>query len=628
MKRNLKRAVALFLCVMMLAVFTAPVNAEAASFVSKKTTVKATVVSQSKVKISWNKVAGAKGYKIYISKKKNGGYILVKTLPASKTSYVHSNRTPEKKYYYKVRAYRPSRCIPGKTTYTRCSNACSVTIKSYIRNEKPVLNLNKPSTLYWNEIKGADGYIVYRSTDNGKTFTKLLVTDKLETVRPDGETGIYYIKAYKKYGDKTVYSQESNRQEITEEDWKPEEPPVPPVPPYSGGGGSVVTPPAQEESSMLIRGDDFRIALSEDAKHATKLVFTDVAAPEGTVTRDLSTEGNGSIAGWLDGDTYYVSTQESGKKVLFNPDCYNMFYRSQDDRDAFWTSISFKDDTQTYIDTSKVTNMREMFTGCSELTGIDVSMFDTSHVTTMFRMFGDCSGLTSLDLGNFNTENVVDMSGVFYSCTSINFLDLGMFDTGKVEDMSALFYNCSNLKAVDISSFNTVNVTNMSDMFGACRQLAELDLNNFNTGNVTSMSGMFYECDALTALDLSSFDTHSVTDMCQMLYGCNNLQKIDVSSFDTDSVENINMNYIFFECPRLQEVVLGSGFKWAAFVTEVGEVPPENSGIRLPAPQSEFISGADGKWYNGNGVGFAPSEIPSNVAGTYYASPSLVPQTL
>ena len=30
-----------------------------------------------------------------------------------------------------------------------------------------------------------------------------------------------------------------------------------------------------------------------------------------------------------------------------------------------------------------------------------------------------------------------------------------------------------------------------------------------------------------------------------------------------------------------------------------------------------------GKWYNSAGVGFAPDEIPSNVADTYYATKAL-----
>ena len=493
-EKTFKQIILSVICAVILIAFSIPQEAYAfadvpsctSSFASKKTTVKATVVSQSKIKISWNKVAGAKGYKVYISKKKNGGYILVKTLPASKTSYVHTNRTAEKKYYYKVRAYRPSRCIPGKTTYTRCSDACSVTIKSYIRNEKPILNLTKPSTLYWNKIKGADGYIVYRSTDNGETFTKLLVTDRLETVRPDGETGIYYIKAYKKYGDKTVYSQNSNRQEITAEDIKPELPPVPVVPPNYGGGGSVITPPAQEETLMLIKGVEFNEIVPSAA---TSIIFTDIVAPEDKETRDLSIESNGSIVGWLDNDTYYVSTQKSGKNVIFNYDCMYMFIRNEDD--APLTSITFDK-----IDTSKVLDVSFMFCDCNELEELDLTSFNTEQVVNMNGMFSSCFKLESLDISSFNTKKVTDMSDMFYYCKSIKELDftsatVSEFNTAAVENMSGMFYGCNALTNLNVSNFDTSQVTNMNSMFCNCYSLESLDLSSFNVENVEDMYNIF-----------------------------------------------------------------------------------------------------------------------------------------
>ena len=41
-------------------------------------------------------------------------------------------------------------------------------------------------------------------------------------------------------------------------------------------------------------------------------------------------------------------------------------------------------------DTSKITDMSNMFDGCSSLESLDLSGFDTSRVTDMSGMFDDC----------------------------------------------------------------------------------------------------------------------------------------------------------------------------------------------------------------------------------------------
>ena len=182
------------------------------------------------------------------------------------------------------------------------------------------------------------------------------------------------------------------------------------------------------------------------------------------------------------------------------------------------------------LDTSEVTNMNAMFSGCISLTSLDVSNFDTSQVTDMSNMFSGCSKLTSLDVSNFDTSKVTDMNNMFYYCISLTSLDLSSFDTSKVTDMSFMFRECSGLTSLDLSNFDTSQVTNMSKMFYKCSSLTSLDLSNFNTSNVTYMDSMFYNCSRLTNLDLRSFNTSKVTTVEYMFYGCSKLTQITVSN--------------------------------------------------------------------------------------------------
>ena len=192
-----------------------------------------------------------------------------------------------------------------------------------------------------------------------------------------------------------------------------------------------------------------------------------------------------------------------------------------------------------YLNTAKVTDMGNMFHGCSALTSLDLTNFNTANVEFMDHMFHGCSALTSLDLTNFNTANVEFMDHMFEGCSALKSLDLTNFNTAKVTNMSFMFYGCSALTSLDLTNFNTANVTDMSYMFMGCSALTSLDLTNFNTAKVEFMDNMFHGCSALTSLDLTNFNTAKVVNMNNMFEGCSALTTIYASDkFVTDNVSN------------------------------------------------------------------------------------------
>ncbi|MEH2871073.1 BspA family leucine-rich repeat surface protein [Segatella copri] len=178
-----------------------------------------------------------------------------------------------------------------------------------------------------------------------------------------------------------------------------------------------------------------------------------------------------------------------------------------------------------YLNTEKVTDMSYMFSGCTNLTSLDVTKFNTANVTNMSDMFGNCSALTSLDVSKFNTVNVTNMGRMFYNCSALISLDVTNFNTEKVTYMVYMFSGCSKLTSLDASKFNTVNVTNMGRMFSNCSALTSLDVTNFNTKKVTNMGRMFFECQALTTIYASSkFVTTQVSKSSDMFYNCKKLK--------------------------------------------------------------------------------------------------------
>ena len=178
-----------------------------------------------------------------------------------------------------------------------------------------------------------------------------------------------------------------------------------------------------------------------------------------------------------------------------------------------------------YLNTEKVTNMGYMFSGCTNLTSLDVTKFNTANVTNMSDMFRNCSALTSLDVSKFNTVNVTNMGRMFSNCSALTSLDVTNFNTEKVTYMVYMFSGCSKLTSLDASKFNTVNVTNMGRMFSNCSALTSLDVTNFNTKKVTNMGRMFFECQALTTIYASSkFVTTQVSQSSDMFYNCKKLK--------------------------------------------------------------------------------------------------------
>ena len=223
-------------------------------------------------------------------------------------------------------------------------------------------------------------------------------------------------------------------------------------------------------SYKLMSGSDFYSKLSTTDSSVTSLVFTDTVAPDTATIVDLTEAQDESVGGWVENATWYISTQSTGKKVIFNKDSSYMFNKKYADGDQYqFTSITFGNN----VDTSQVEDMAGMFHNCQEIKDLDLSGFDTSNVISMSGMFYQCAKLKNLNISSFNTSKVTNMSSMFgyVDCTS---LDLTNFDTSQITNMRAMFSNCWNLETLDLSSFDTTNVTNTDFMFYTCRNLTNV----------------------------------------------------------------------------------------------------------------------------------------------------------
>ena len=127
-----------------------------------------------------------------------------------------------------------------------------------------------------------------------------------------------------------------------------------------------------------------------------------------------------------------------------------------------------------YLNTSDVTFMGDMFSGCSSLANLDLSGFITTNVTDMTQMFDGCSSLTNLDVSNFDTQHVESMINMFADCNSLTSLDLSSFDTHNVTLIWQMFYRCSSLTTIycgDMWNMDNIRSGQSSFMFDGCTSL-------------------------------------------------------------------------------------------------------------------------------------------------------------
>ena len=305
------------------------------------------------------------------------------------------------------------------------------------------------------------------------------------------------------------------------------------------------------------------VLLSEDEQTLT--FFYDLnRAFRSDKTWDIDEKNKSSLPAWVG---TLASSNHRIKKVVFDAS----FKDFRPTTTKYWfydlrglTTIEGLEN----FNTSEVTDMSEMFYGCSRLISLNFSYLNTSAVTDMSAMFSDCSGLTSLNLSNFNTSSVTNMGSMFRDCSSLTSLNLSNFNTSAVTNMGGMFSGCSRLTSLNISNFNTSKVTYMGGMFEGCSKLTSLNLSNFNTSAVTNMGGMFSGCSRLTSLNISNFNTSAVTNMSGMFSGCSGLKELNLSNFSTSKVTY--MGGMFEGCSKLTSLNL-SNFNTSA-VTDMSQM--------------------------------------------------------
>ena len=189
------------------------------------------------------------------------------------------------------------------------------------------------------------------------------------------------------------------------------------------------------------------------------------------------------------------------------------------------------------------------------LTVVFDSSFNAFQPMSLNRWFYYCTSLQEVKgVENLNTSKVTDMSQMFRGCHALGNLDLSGLDVSKVENFSYTFYECWGLQSLTLGGWDTSSATNMDRMFYNCSGFDELDLSSFSTSNVTNMERMLMYCfNVKTIYASSKFTTENVTNSKNMFNGDSNL--VGAISYDADKIDGAYANaatgYFTIKCRHI-----------------------------------------------------------------------------
>lgn len=218
------------------------------------------------------------------------------------------------------------------------------------------------------------------------------------------------------------------------------------------------------DRAYLLPGDDFNDLIDDFNVSTIQFVrgYTGLINSPNKIVLSTNDSPN-TVWGLVVGQTLKIFSEAHVPYIYANPDSKGMF--------EYLTNLSNiqlgGDIEQIYFLTDLVTDMSNMFKGCTSLSSSTLSgieHFNTSNVTSMAHMFDGCtnSGLSVLDLSHFDTHHLYG------------------------DGLEGMFNGCASMQTLDLSSFTTEQITNMKDLFNGCTHMTSLNLSNFDMSRVTN----------------------------------------------------------------------------------------------------------------------------------------------
>lgn len=187
----------LLLCIPVLQ-FGNGVGVQAATKLATPKLVSAKAQGTSKIKVTWKKVSGATGYKIYRKEYWGTKWKAIKTVSKNTVTFTDTKINPGTYYSYTVRAVKNKTVLSG---YNK-KGVYAVTGLGYATNLKAHITEDNIIEISWKDIPLSSGYYIYRRTEGSswKMIEKGCVDNYFEDSSSKGGIQYYYtVRPYVEY---------------------------------------------------------------------------------------------------------------------------------------------------------------------------------------------------------------------------------------------------------------------------------------------------------------------------------------------------------------------------------------------------------------------------------------------
>ena len=159
--------------------------------------------------LSWKKVSGASGYRVYKYNAKTKAYEKVTTIASgSTTSYKVTGLASATEHQFKVRAYKKAE---DTTVWGSCSSVYKESTNPLKTKNLKLSTKSSAVTLSWGKVARSSGYAVYRYDSKTKKYVRIATVKSGKTVTykdaklKKGSTKHYKVRAYKTYNGTNYY---------------------------------------------------------------------------------------------------------------------------------------------------------------------------------------------------------------------------------------------------------------------------------------------------------------------------------------------------------------------------------------------------------------------------------------
>lgn len=231
-----------------------------------------------------------------------------------------------------------------------------------------------------------------------------------------------------------------------------------------------------------------------------------------------------------------------------------------------------------------VTDMSQMFNGCSSIKTIRFDPYSTSYnkIQTMNSILANCTNLERV-YGDIYVNSLSDLS--YFAANDSNLVSFGLLmhqDTGNAHDVTAshMFYN--DYKLNEVYPWYLYNLVDASYMFANNKSLDY------------SLQMYLNELGGASTTDAGTNYISKLTNMAHMLDGCTSLSQLDLTLFTTNDNLKANKDGMFRNLTNLKQITLGKGVN----LDGTGFMPP----FEYTAVADGTVNKPNGKTYTATGL--------------------------